>query len=104
VTDLEAWAAAQRIAQRAVLTEVQAVLGLSEPPRRTIEFARLGMDSLGAIELRDRLCRQLDVQLPTTIALDHPTVRRLSSAIAEHMTADAAADLDAELDAVLGRP
>ncbi|MFT4628654.1 MAG: acyl carrier protein [Myxococcota bacterium] len=103
MSDLEAYAAAHRRAHRAVLDAVMAVLDLAEPPGRAVEFARLGMDSLTAIEVRDRVCRALEVDLPTTLALDHPSVRRLTAAVAERLTADGLADaLDHELDAVLG--
>ncbi len=102
MADLEAYAAAHRRVQRVVIETVQQVLGLPEPPRRTELFGRLGMDSLLAVELRDRLCAALELSLPATIAMDHPTVRRLTNAIAERSVATAAADLDAELDAVLG--
>jgi acyl carrier protein len=41
-------------------------------------FANLGIDSLGAHELRLRLLEALDCQLAPTIAFDYPTVQMLS--------------------------
>ncbi|MGV9505933.1 type I polyketide synthase [Streptomyces tendae] len=46
--------------------------------RRGQGFAELGMDSLGAVQLARSLERVLHVKLPKTVALDHPTVDRLT--------------------------
>ncbi|MGY0065457.1 amino acid adenylation domain-containing protein [Streptomyces sp. QTS137] len=42
-------------------------------------FLRLGLDSLGAVDLVKRLERELGRQLPTTLFFEHRTVRELSA-------------------------
>lgn len=49
----------------------------------------MGLDSLGAIELRNTLTRSSGTPLPATVAFDHPTVRALATRlIADHGTDD----------------
>ncbi|MEU4626377.1 type I polyketide synthase [Actinoplanes sp. NPDC023801] len=69
----------------AVLELVQrhaaAVLGYSQPATLRVDRALrdLGMDSVTAVELRDRLGRAVEERLAATVAFDHPSVRSLAS-------------------------
>ncbi|MDF0530799.1 type I polyketide synthase [Tsukamurella sp. 8J] len=48
-------------------------------------FRDLGFDSLGGVELRNRLQRELGVTLPATIAFDTPTPAALAQYVAEQL-------------------
>jgi len=45
-----------------------------------------GLDSLGAVELRNALTTKFGIELPATVTLDFPTI----NALAEHMATIAA--------------
>ncbi len=64
--------------------ELRAVLGLADPPAPAAGFFDLGMDSLMAVELRNRLNAALEdaYQVPNTVAFDHPSLEKL----ARHLT------------------
>ncbi|MEA5550940.1 SDR family NAD(P)-dependent oxidoreductase [Anabaena cylindrica UHCC 0172] len=65
--------------------EIKNVLGL--PGSHTLKLQMglfdMGMDSLMAIELRNRLQKQLETNLPSTLLFDYPTVETLTKYIAE---------------------
>ncbi len=50
-----------------------------EVPEVRLGFADLGVDSLMAVELRNRLARDLGVSLSATVAFDFPDVERLAN-------------------------
>ncbi|MFE7130452.1 type I polyketide synthase [Streptomyces sp. NPDC057638] len=70
----------ERVVVDLVRTHVAAVLGHDGPeaiePDRP--FLELGFDSLGAVELRNRLKGAAGVPMPATIVFDHPSARDLA--------------------------
>ncbi|WP_414617052.1 type I polyketide synthase [Streptomyces clavuligerus] len=73
---------------RLVREETAAVLGCSGPvdPGRTL--VDLGLDSVTAIELRDRLNRATGLRLPLTAAFDHPTPGALAELLRARLLGD----------------
>jgi type I polyketide synthase PikAII len=76
--------------------EVAAVLGLAGPeavaPERPLK--ELGLDSLMAVELRNRLAAHAQTALPATLAFDHPTPRRLAAFVATRFDLPATAPVE----------
>ena len=68
--------------------EVQAVLRLPSAPAATVGFFDLGMDSLMAVELRNRLNRALagSYTAPNTLVFDYPDI----ASLAEHLAGELA--------------
>jgi acyl transferase domain-containing protein/thioesterase domain-containing protein/acyl carrier protein len=67
--------------------ELAAVLGHEsaaaiDPDRSILE---LGLDSLGAVELRNRLARATNVRIAPTVAFETPTPQGLAAHLADHM-------------------
>ena len=67
--------------------EVQAVLRLSSAPAPTVGFFDLGMDSLMAVELRNRLNRAFagTYTAPNTLVFDYPNIAELATHLAEEL-------------------
>ncbi|HVX38495.1 MAG TPA: acyl carrier protein, partial [Gemmatimonadaceae bacterium] len=75
----EAAAARQRDRVQALLIqEVLQVTGRTGGVDVTAGFFDLGLDSLMAVELRNRIERALDVKLPTTVAFDYSSIEELA--------------------------
>ncbi|MDO8300150.1 type I polyketide synthase, partial [Lacisediminimonas sp.] len=70
----------QSLLQSHLQRELQAILRLPQLPDPETGFFDLGMDSLMAVELRNRLKQQLgeSVTLGNTIAFDYPTLHKLA--------------------------
>jgi NADP-dependent 3-hydroxy acid dehydrogenase YdfG/acyl carrier protein len=81
----------ERIVREAVLAEVASVLGHSSTGAVDPEspFRELGLDSLTAVELRNRLQAASGLRLPVTVIFDHPTVQALSGHLLDELLAPA---------------
>ena len=66
----------------------QSVLGAPVGEQQPLMEA--GLDSLGAVELRNALTSQFGIELPATVTLDYPTVAALADFIATKISSRAA--------------
>ncbi len=75
---------------RAVAGTVRDLMGGGETwPDPQVGFEELGLDSLGAVELRAKLQDLLRVTLPPTVAFDYPCIDKLSAHLGEsHLAED----------------
>ncbi|AOS63989.1 type I polyketide synthase [Actinoalloteichus hymeniacidonis] len=86
---------------RLARTEVAGALGLDGPESIGLgrEFKELGLDSLTALALRNRLNAATGLRLPATLVFDHPTV----AALVDHLLSElvpSAGESAAEDDAI----
>ncbi|WP_158613084.1 type I polyketide synthase [Nocardiopsis sp. Huas11] len=84
-------AARTRLMEERIQREVGAVIGRRERLDRHSGFFEAGMDSIMSVELKTRLEQALGVELPATIAFEHPTVADLADFLLDEvlpLTAD----------------
>ncbi|MEW2311544.1 SDR family NAD(P)-dependent oxidoreductase [Streptomyces sp. NPDC006864] len=85
-----------------VREQVGIVLDHSDP--RTIDVRRglldLGIDSLTAVELRNRLNTVTDLRLPSTLVFDHPTSLAVAEYLRGELVGEAVDPVQAALDAL----
>ncbi|MFF4059560.1 SDR family NAD(P)-dependent oxidoreductase [Streptomyces sp. NPDC001668] len=87
----------------AVRDLVVEILGEGDLVDETVGFADLGLDSIMVIDLRARLAHALDLDLPATVAIDHPTVPALVRFVTGSLTAGAG-DTGPGAGAAVSRP
>ena len=77
----------QAMLESFVQQELQAVLRLASPPSTTVGFFDMGMDSLMAVELRNRLNRALGDAYTTsnTVVFDYPDTAALAGHLATEL-------------------
>uniref|UniRef100_UPI0034E04FD1 type I polyketide synthase n=1 Tax=Streptomyces flavofungini TaxID=68200 RepID=UPI0034E04FD1 len=87
----------ERALLRLVCTEAAALLQFPGPDavRPDRAFKEIGFDSLGAVQLRNRLNAATGLRLPVTAVFDHPTPRAVALLLADQLYPGEAAGLDA---------
>ncbi|MGD1808021.1 SDR family NAD(P)-dependent oxidoreductase [Dapis sp. BLCC M126] len=88
----------QEILTEHIRGQVAQILGLSSSQLpKNLGFMEMGMDSLMTVELKNRLQNQLRTTLSETIAIEYPTIAKLSSYIIEELIGWKTTELEASL-------
>lgn len=85
-------------------TQLAQVLGFKSPEKITLRqrLFDLGLDSLMAMELKNRLERSLELNVPPTLMFDYPTVEALVDYLAQQVNAKFAGQADADASTPTG--
>ena len=72
--------AKEQVAIAQVSREVAKILGISERQELDLDvgFGDLGLDSLAAVELRNKLQTKYELQLPASVTFDYPTISEMA--------------------------
>ena len=102
--ELDAVDPAQRPAwlASAIADQIRAVLRSTEPLDHDQAMESLGLDSLMALELRNRLDASLGIALPAAVIYEYPTISCLTDALCERMGYVTAAEIPAAARSGLG--
>jgi candicidin polyketide synthase FscB len=89
-----------------VRTHLAAVLGHDGPASVAADrpFSEQGLDSLTAVELRDRLAAATELALPVTIVFDHPTATALAGHLRDTALGTRAAEAGVAVAAAADEP
>lgn len=95
-----------RSARDLVRGHTAAVLGHADPGSIDLDtsFKDLGFDSLGSVELRDRLTEATGLPLAATLLFDHPTPAALIRRLRSLSTGEADTAREPQLVAIVGDP
>jgi phthiocerol/phenolphthiocerol synthesis type-I polyketide synthase C len=85
--ELDATDPAERTARlaSAIADEIRVVLRSTEPLQHDQAMESLGLDSLMALELRNRLEANLGIKLPAALIWAYPTISALAGALCDRM-------------------
>jgi acyl transferase domain-containing protein/acyl carrier protein len=78
---------ARQIMNASVRLIAEEAIGVSIPDDNST-FMAIGLDSMGAIELRNALIQKFNVDLPATVTFDYPSVSKLASFISSSTLPD----------------